>query len=57
MHRKRKSFVASGSVTHQVLVTLLRIINFVGRRQLNFNLTEKSVYRHHQREIFTYLYE
>jgi hypothetical protein len=38
---------------HQVLVTLLRITDFVGRGKLIFNLTEKGAYRHYPQEIFT----
>jgi hypothetical protein len=57
MRRKRKFLMASGGVTHQVLVTLLRINIFVGRRQLIFNLTENYTYRHHQQRIFAYTYE
>jgi hypothetical protein len=36
---------------HQVLVTALRIANFVERGKLNFNLTEKRAYRHHDKEL------
>jgi hypothetical protein len=52
LRRKGKSFAASGSVMHQVLFTLLRIIFFAGRGKLNFNLTEKSAFSHYRRSCF-----
>jgi hypothetical protein len=39
---------SSDGVTHQVSITALRMITFVGHGKLNFNLTEKSVVRHYR---------